>query len=131
MTVVTHLNRGRARHQLLMLDTVVIVRPDPTARNYLPVTQDYSAASTAVYSGPARLVMWRGNEQEAAETEVAVIRYRLDLPLNASTPIVKRHDVATVTASFNPALTGLVLVITEPEYGTTSTALRLVGEVVA
>jgi hypothetical protein len=129
VTVVTHLLRGRARHQLLMLDTVTIVRPDPTARAYDPVTQTYGAASTAVYTGPCRVVTWRGNEEDAAETEVAVIRYRLDLPLTASAPIVRRRDVATVTASFNPVLVGLVLTITEPEYGTTATALRLVGEV--
>lgn len=127
MTVSAHILRGRTRHRLLMLDTVAITRPGTAA--YDPAAVDYTASTTAVYTGPARLVAWRGNEEEASEAEVAVIRYRLALPADGTVAPLARYDVAAVTASLNPALIGLVLVLTEPEFGTTSTALRWVAEV--
>lgn len=129
MSVAGHLNRGRARHQLLMLDTVTIIRPDLADTTWNPATQTYTTAQTPVYTGPCRVVTWRANEEEAAETEVAVIRYRLDLPLTDAAPRILRRDIATITASFNPVLVGLTVVITEPEFATTATALRIVGEV--
>jgi hypothetical protein len=78
-----------------------------------------------------RCVAWRGNEEHAAEAEVAVIRYRLALPADGSLPVLARRDVATITASLDPALVGAVLVLTEPEIATTSSALRWVAEIVA
>jgi hypothetical protein len=118
---------GRAAHKALMMDTVSIVRPG--SHVYDPVSMQNVVTTTAVYTGPARLVVWRGNEEQAAEVEVAVVRYRLVLPIDGSVPPLARHDVATVTASLDPVLVGLVLVLTEPESGTTSTALRWVAEV--
>jgi hypothetical protein len=129
MTLASIVARGRARHMRLMLDTVSIVRPgrpvwDETAgKNTVPSTQ--------IYTGPMRCVAWRGNEEHAAEAEVAVIRYRLALPADGSLPVLARRDVATITASLDPALVGAVLVLTEPEIATTSSALRWVAEIVA
>jgi hypothetical protein len=127
MTVAGHLNRGRIRHQLLMLDTVVITRPG--VRTWSPITQEYASGATTVYTGPCRIVVWRGNEEEAADVKVNVFRYRLDLPFTAATPIILRRDIATITASVNPWMVGKIMTITEPEIDTTATALRVIGEV--
>lgn len=122
--------RGRQAHQLLMLDEVSIVRPGQPVWNEATGTYTTPAA-TSIYTGPVRMVAWRGNEEHAAEAEVAVIRYRLSLPADGSLPALARRDVATVTASLDSALIGVVLVLTEPELATTSSALRWVAEIVA
>lgn len=130
MTIASHVARGRARHLRLMLDEVSIVRPGSSAWN--ESTGIYTPGSTTpIYTGAVRLVAWRGNEEKAAEAEVAVIRYRLALPADGSLPALARRDVATVTASLDSALVGVVLVLTEPELATTSSALRWVAEIVA
>lgn len=126
MTIASIVARGRARHLRLMLDTVSIVRPGAPAWN--ETTGDYTPSSTPIYTGPMRCVAWRGNEEHAAEAEVAVIRYRLALPADGSLPALARRDVATITASLDSALVGVVLVLTEPELATTSSALRWVAE---
>ena len=113
----------------LMLDTVSIVRPGTPVWD--EVAGKNTVPTTPVYPGPMRCVAWRGNEEHAAEAEVAVIRYRLALPADGSLPPLQRRDVATITASLDPALVGAVLVLTEPEIATTSSALRWVAEIVA
>lgn len=127
MTVSAHLARGRARHQLLMLDTCVITRPG--TKVYNPATQTYDIPTVTVYNGPCRIVVWRGNEEQAGEAEVNVFRYRLDLPFTATAPVIQRRDTATITASVNPWMVGKVMTITEPEIDTTATALQVIGEV--
>lgn len=129
MTIAAIVARGRARHLRIMQDTVSIVRPGATVWN--EATGLYTPNSTPIYTGPVRMVAWRGNEEHAAEAEVAVIRYRLALPADGSLPALARRDVATVTASLDSALVGVVLVLTEPELATTSSALRWVAEIVA
>lgn len=129
MTLASIVARGRARHMRLMLDTVSIVRPGKPTWN--EATGTLTPNSTPIYAGPMRCVAWRGNEEHAAEAEVAVIRYRLALPADGSLPALQRRDVATITASLDPALVGAVLVLTEPEIATTSSALRWVAEIVA
>lgn len=130
MSLASTVARGRARHLRLMRDTVSIVRPGAPVWN--ETTGKYTTpVSTQIYNGPVRLVAWRGNEEHAAEAEVAVIRYRLALPADGSLPALARRDVATVTASLDSALVGVVLVLTEPELATTSSALRWVAEIVA
>jgi hypothetical protein len=117
---------GRTAHAGLMLDACTITR---ATRTYVPETQSYAVTgATTVYSGPCRLKTWRGNEEQAAEAEVSVQRYYLDLPFVDAAPRVARRDQATMTASSNPALVGRVLVITDVEPGTTSTALRMTCE---
>lgn len=128
MTVAGHIARGRQRHQLLMLDTCQVVRHPPGPGVYDPSTMTYSQAPTSIYTGRCRAVVWRGNEEQAAEVEVAVVRYRVEFPLDGSVPALARRDVLTLTASMNPVLVGTVLVLTELETGSTSTALRWVAE---
>lgn len=129
MSIASIVARGRARHLRLMTDTVSVVRPGAPVWN--EATGAYVPSYTPVYTGPVRMVAWRGNEENAAEAEVAVIRYRLALPADGSLPALARRDVATVTASLDSALVGVVLVLTEPELATTSSALRWVAEIVA
>lgn len=128
MSVGSFLARGRARHQLLMLDTIAISRPG--AAVYDPVTEENTATTTPVYTGPCRVSVWRATEEQAAETEVNVNRLRIDLPFTATTPQVERRDTATVTSA-NPWLNGKKLIITEVQLATTATALQLTAEVAA
>jgi hypothetical protein len=119
---------GRIAHAALMLDAVHISRPG--AYTWDPNTQTNTTPQTVVYDGSCRLVVWRGSEEEAAETEVNVARLRLDLPLTDTTPEVQRRDIATITASSNPWLIGRVLVVTEVQLATTATALQVIAEFV-
>lgn len=126
MTLSPFLARGRGRHQALMLDTVVITRAAPEI--FDRTTQTYPAGvPTTVYTGPCRVVVWRGTEEQAAETEVNVARLRIDLPFTDTTPQVQRRDTATVTSA-NPWLNGKSLVITELQLSTTATALQVIAE---
>lgn len=121
------LARGRTWRQAIMFDTVTVVRPS-ASRTYDQTSKTYLTTSAPVYTGPARIVPWRGNDEQAAETEVTVYRYRIQFPLTATAPEIKRYDVVTVTASTNPTMIGKVLNVTEPELGTTATALTVTAE---
>lgn len=125
MSIAGHIARGRARHALLMVDACTVTRATET---YNPTTQKYDGTPTTVYTGPCRLKIWRGTDEQASETEVNVQRYYVDLPLTGATPTVARRDLLTVTASLNPALVGRVLVLTDVETETTDTALRITCE---
>lgn len=127
MTVAGHLARGRARHQLLMIDACTVSRPG--TKVYDAAADTYDIPLTTVYTGACRIVVWRGNEVEAADVEQNVTRYKVDLPLVPATPLLRRRDVLTVTASQNQQLVGAVITITEVQLDTTATSLRLIGEV--
>jgi hypothetical protein len=119
--------RGQARHLRLMLDACTVTRPDP-GTTYNPVTQQYDGTFTTVYTGPCRIKIWRGQDEEAAEQEVNVQRYYLDLPLSVTAPDVRRRDTVTITSSLNAALVGRVLILTNAEAETTDTAFRITCE---
>lgn len=118
--------RGRAAHELVMTDTCTVTRPG--SRTYNPTTQQYADTTTTVYTGPCRIKIWRGQDEQAAEAEVNVQRYYLDLPLTGVAPDVKRYDKVTITSSLNAALVGRVLVLTNAEAETTDTAYRITCE---
>lgn len=122
------ITRGQAWHPTLMLDACTITRTVSGSRVYNDATQNYTETDTTVYTGPCRIKIWRGIDVEAAEQEVNVQRYYLDLPLTGAVPNVKRRDTVTVTASLNPALVGRVLILTDVESETTDTALRITCE---
>lgn len=126
MSLASHINRGRARHAVLMTDACTVTRAG--TRTWNSVTQQYTEADTTVYTGPCRIKIWRGIDVEAAEQEINVQRYYLDLPLTSGAPDVKRRDAVTITASLNPALVGRVLVLTDAEAETTDTAFRITCE---
>jgi hypothetical protein len=126
MSLASHIARGRARHALLMLDACTVTRPGVSTYN--PVTQKNEQSFTTVYTGPCRIKIWRGIDVEAAEQEVNVQRYYLDLPLSDTAPDVRRRDTVTITASLNAALVGRVLILTNAEAETTDTALRITCE---
>lgn len=127
MSVASHIARGRGRHALLMLDACTVTRA-AGPKVYNPVTKTYTTPTTTVYTGQCRVVPWRGNDEQAAGTEVAVYRYRIQFPLTATTPEIKRYDVVTITTSSNPTMVGKALDVTEPELGTTATALMVTAE---
>jgi len=120
------ITRGRDWHPQVMLDACTVTRPG--TRTYNPVTQQYSETDTTVYSGPCRIKIWRGQDEEAAEQEINVQRYYLDLPLSDTAPDVRRRDTVTITASLNAALVGRVLILTNAEAETTDTAYRITCE---
>jgi len=121
------ITRGRDWHPQVMLDSCAVTRPNP-GTTYNPVTQKYDGTFTTVYTGPCRIKIWRGQDEEAAEQEVNVQRYYLDLPLSATAPDVRRRDTVTITASLNAALVGRVLILTNAEAETTDTAFRITCE---
>lgn len=128
MSVAGHIVRGRARHALLMTDACTVTRIVPGSRVFNESTKQYDEATTTVYTGPCRIKIWRGNEEQAGDVEVNVQRYYFDLPLTGVVPNVQRRDEVTVTASLNPALVGRVLVLTDVETESTDTALRVTCE---
>jgi hypothetical protein len=119
---------GRAAHAALMTDACTVTRGG--TRTYVPATQSYTVTpgDTVVYTGPCRIKIWRGQDEQAAEAEVNVQRYYLDLPLTGVAPDVKRYDKVTITSSLNAALVGRVLVLTNAEAETTDTAYRITCE---
>lgn len=128
MSVAGHVARGRARHAQLMTDACTVTRIVPGSRAFNETTKGYTEATTTVYTGPCRIKIWRGNEEQAGDVEVNVQRYYFDLPLTGAVPNVQRRDEVTVTASLNPALVGRVLVLTDVETESTDTALRVTCE---
>jgi hypothetical protein len=119
---------GRAAHAGLMMDACTVTRAVPGTRVYNETTKQYSETTTTVYSGPCRIKIWRGQDEQAAEAEVNVQRYYLDLPLTATAPDVRRRATVTITASLNAALVGRVLILTNTEAETTDTAVRITCE---
>lgn len=128
MSVASHIARGRARHALLMTDACTVTRAVPGTRVYVEATQSYTETTETVYTGPCRIKIWRGQDEQAAEAEVNVQRYYLDLPLTGTAPDVRRYDRVTITSSLNPALVGRVLILTNAEAETTDTAFRITCE---
>jgi len=120
------ITRGRDWHPQVMLDACTVTRSG--TRTYNPVTQQYSETDTTVYTGPCRIKIWRGQDEQAADTEVNVQRYYLDLPLSDTAPDVRRRDTVTITASLNAALVGRVLILTNAEAETTDTAFCITCE---
>jgi uncharacterized protein DUF6093 len=128
MSVSAVVAAGRAAHAALMIDACTVSRPIPGTRVYVPATQSYTEDVETVYSGPCRIKIWRGQDEQAADQEVNVQRYYLDLPLSDTAPDVRRRDTVTITASLNAALVGRVLILTNAEAETTDTALRITCE---
>jgi len=118
---------GRAAHRGLMTDSCTIQRA-AAPRTFDRATTDYETTEETVYTGPVRIKIWRGTDEQAGETEMNIQRYYLDFPLGATIPDIRRRDTATVTASLNPALIGRALIITDVETETTDTALRATAE---
>jgi len=118
---------GRTAHLAVMLDACTVTRAG--TQTFDESTRLYTQGPpTTVYTGPCRVKPWRGNEEHAAEAEVAVYRYQLRFPLTAASPQIDRKDTVTITASTHPAMVGKVLTVTEPEVSTTATALTVIAE---
>jgi hypothetical protein len=110
-----------------MLDACAVTRGG--TKTFNESTRLYTVTGgTTVYTGPCRVKPWRGNEEHAADAEVAVYRYQVRFPLTAASPQIDRKDTLTITASTHPAMVGKVLTVTEPEVATTATALTVIAE---
>jgi len=121
------LTAGRTAHLAVMLDVCTVTRATGP-EVYDDATRSYSKPVVTVYTGACRIKPWRGNEEHAAEAEVAVYRYQVRFPLAAASPQIDRKDTVTITASTHPAMVGKVLTVTEPEVSTTATALTVIAE---
>lgn len=124
------LARGRARHELLMLDTVAVTRLTTGSLN--TTTGLYTPSSAAVYTGFGRIKRETSRDQSAADGERQSNRLVLVLPYGATgAGDILPGDVVTVTASVNGDLTGATLTVVGLEQGTTATAHRYIIEDVA
>lgn len=121
MTARSVLDAGRAAHQQLMLDQCEIARP--VAPVWDPETGTYQQLDPAViYTGPCRVKpAGVGQETQAGEEQLAVRRYEVALPADASGP-VGVGDVLTVTDSTDAWLPQRPLVVDHPEVSTARTA---------
>jgi hypothetical protein len=123
---------GRAAHEQLMVDTIRLERPAPDV--YDPVTGDTGEGPAQVlYSGPARVKPLIAHSQDirAGERAVVIRRYEVALPWTSVPAVAARvlpDDRATVTASPDPRLSGLVLWVTSLGESATATAWRIVVE---
>lgn len=107
MSVASNLTlAGRRFHEQIMDDACTITRAGTRTLN--ETTGLYSQTPTTVYTGACRVVVPPRHPQDVVLTgQVEVVQTaRLDLPVAASAG-VRDGDVATFTASVDPALVGL------------------------
>lgn len=127
------LARARAAHEVLMVDTLRLVRPGA------PVFDRDTGAEvpgpvTTLYEGPGRvraMTQATGQQVQAGEREVVLRGYEVALPWSA--PVlgggrVVPGDVVAVDGSPDARLVGLQLWVTSVQYGATATAWRLSAE---
>lgn len=113
----------RAQAVSLMVDSCSIVRPGLPATD--PVTGASVPTSTPVYTGACKVGGDRPYEQlpEGQGVTVTVQRFILHIP--ADGPRVQSGDVATITASQQPHLVGVVFRIAGPDERSWQTSQRV------
>lgn len=128
MTMRRALARGRRRHLALMIDTCEITRSGG-AQVWDPVTGSYTTPPPGqVYAGACRVKPWAaGEDTQAAEHQIALRRYWVELPWDAPEQ-VEVGDVVTVTSSTDAWLVDRPLVVTPIELATARTARWLTVE---
>jgi hypothetical protein len=120
VSVESVLARGRAAHERLMLDTVLVERKTLGAFN--PTTLEYATTWTTVYTGPADVKVERmPREADAGQTSTITERYDVKLPF-ATGPTVKVEDRITTTASLDAHLVGRALFVFAVGLGSRRTA---------
>lgn len=122
MTAKSATERAQRQALSMMTDACTVGRVG-TTRVYNPATDSYNVVTTTVYSGVCR-VKPAGSDTVSNVGEQTVSRwpYTVSLPVTA-TPAV--DDQVTVTASGDPALTGLKLRVRSVVKGTNVSARRL------
>lgn len=122
---------GRAAALELMRETILLHRLGEPDFDWSTGTEG-TAASTTLYSGPARVKTDRpeGREVEAGQQMVTLRRYTLSLPWSTPPPSLRPRpgDMVEVTASPDARLAGLRLWVTDAGYGSTATAWRITAE---
>lgn len=117
-----------------MRDTVALYRPgddlfDQTSGQVVP-----APPAVSFYSGKARVKPHQlaDSEVQAGEREVALRQYKVTLPFSTTLPATGERprpgDVVDVTASPDPRLAGLRLLVTGVQYSGTATAWRIIAE---
>lgn len=130
MSAESTLADGRRAAEARMTDACTITRPAPaSAATYDPVTMLTTPGTPVeVWSGPCRVVsvsVQVNNQGDAGDADLAVSRWRTDLPV-LGTEGVQVDDVVNMTAAgADTALTGRTFIITTPSVGSALTARRL------
>lgn len=126
MSVESALARGRAAHERLMLDTIVIDRKTQGAFN--PATGQYAVTWTTVYTGrvDVKPTAQRARGVDAGEAITAVGRYDVKLPY-ATAGLMKVEDRLTATASPDAHLVGRVLFVVAVGLGSRRTAWHVIA----
>ena len=117
---------GRREALALMRDTCTVEREngDPVLNEE---TGQLEQGRTVIYDGRCRIKPRSGSETEFAEREVTLHQYVAVLPFDA-TPVFRREDRLTVTASDDAWLIGRPLEVIDIGLGGTATARRLLVE---
>lgn len=126
MSAASAILAGRAAAEALMVDECAVTREEPGGWN--EAAGDYDPpTTTTVYLGRCK-VQTRNvavGEADAGEQEIAVVDWRVDLPVVGS-EFVARGDTVTITVATNDAaLLGMEFTVQGPHVGTAKTARRL------
>lgn len=128
MSALTASARGRTKAEAIMTDTCTVARI--TGQVLDPGTGQLTPTTAQVYSGKCRVKAPRGTtavgETQAGETVVAAVSPVVSLPVTVTA--VTEGDRVTVTASNDPDLVGIVLLVKSVQHGTHITARRLLCE---
>lgn len=133
MSVDGALAAGRAAAKARMRDTVRLYsQADDTFNRTTGTT--VPGAQTTLYTGRARVkpvAQASGEDVQAAEREVRLLEYRVELPWDVSLPsgvrVLPGMRIA-VTASKDARMVGLVLYVTGAQFGDQATAWRISTE---
>ncbi|CAM5681409.1 MULTISPECIES: DUF6093 family protein [Streptomyces] len=122
---------GRAAAAALARETVAMYRPGADDFDWSTGTTT-PAASTALYTGPARVkpLSAEGREVDAGEQPLTLRRFTVSLPWAAPVPPLRPRpgDVIDVLASPDARMAGLRLWVTGADYSSTATAWRISAE---
>lgn len=118
------LDRGRARHLLLLVDTCAIAGETRGTLN--ETTFAYPHTSTQVYAGPCRVkgMNEADNITTVGERQAITREYTVEIPV--ADDDIAPGDIVTITASAtDPTQVGLRLTVLGAVHGTLQTVRRL------
>jgi hypothetical protein len=124
VTIPGLLARGRASHERLMTDTVLIERV--TGRVFSPVTGKYIDTVQQVYAGKADVkpANTSARTTDAGQTGTAIHEYDIALPF-AMLATVQVEDRVRITTSADPRLAARLLTVTAVGFGGRRTAVHV------
>jgi hypothetical protein len=128
VSVAETLRRGREKRRLLMTDTVTVTRV--TGRVFDPSTGTYTDTTVTQYTGIADVknLQVGAGQAQAGEREITTRSYDVVLPFG-TTADIRIDDRVTVNTSDDPNLVGLMLTVTDPQYGGRRTGRHVMAEI--